>query len=135
MFKKIIINFRIRKYKSENIKKIALLYAITIFLDKKIKDIEIISAKNLIYKIIEGHHKNIPLNKKELVVDYYYEIIKQKLIQYKNNDFSFENDKIKILNYLKHSKEKMQAIKKIIKSDNEISSEEKKFMEQIKEML
>ena len=136
MFKKIYNDFIIRKYKTNEIKNLVLLYAISIFLDNKIKDIEIITTNNLLYEIIEEKYNNEILPKeKELLAEHYLSIIKKKLIEYQNNDYSFETDKIKVLNNLKHNENKINAIKKIIKSDNEIAPKEKKFLQQIRELL
>ena len=135
MFKKIYNDFIIRKYKTDEIKNLVLLYAISIFLDKKIKDIEIVSANNLLYEIIEEKYDDISLNEEKLLAEHYLSMLKEKLILYKNDDYSFEMDKIKVLNNLKKNENKINAIKKIIKSDNEISPEEKDFLQQIKELL
>ena len=135
MFKKIYNDFIIRKYKTNEIKNLVLLYAISIFLDKKIKDIEIVSANNLLYEIIEEKYDDISLNEEKLLAEHYLSMLKEKLILYKNDDYSFEMDKIKVLNNLKKNENKINAIKKIIKSDNEISPEEKDFLQQIKELL
>ena len=135
MFKKIYNDFIIRKYKTDEIKNLVLLYAISIFLDKKIKDIEIVFTNNLLYEIIEEKYNDISLNEEKLLAEHYLSMLKEKLILYKNDDYSFEMDKIKVLNNLKKNENKINAIKKIIKSDNEISPEEKDFLQQIKELL
>lgn len=108
------------------------LYAIAIYLDKNIKQIELKKAKALIKKTIEKDVKDISDSTKNNLVDYYYYYLKQELHNLKEVPGYFELQKIKMENQIDYiSISNLKEILEIIKSDQIVTKEEREFYEKI----
>jgi len=136
MLTKIYNNFIIKKYKVKDIEDIIKLYAITIFADHKIKSIEIVSTNNIIHDIIDDYYNNLPHKRRKMLYDYYFSLLKKYLANYNSDNSNFDLDKIETLNNFKNFRYKnIDTIKKIIKCDNEVASEEREFLNEVRERL
>jgi len=108
------------------------LYAIAIYLDKNIKQIELKKAKALIKKTIEKDVKDISDSTKNNLVDYYYYYLKQELHNLKEVPGYFELQKIKMENQIDYiSISNLKEILEIINSDQIVTKEEREFYEKI----
>jgi len=124
-------NRKIKKYITKEIENSLTLFAISIYLDKEIKDSELATAYQIIYNILDTKYPKLDKNIEHDLADYCLEIVKEKLLSFKNDETIFEFEKLKIVNTIKNQKEKILCVEKIIKADNEISIEESIFLKKI----
>lgn len=131
--KKYFFNKRIEKYlktTKDDINFIVNLYAVIVYLDKQVKQIEILNSFNLLDGYIRLKFKKLDEDKIKDIETYAKELFYQKLHEFKTIEGSFELLKQEILSTLRKIKNKKlyRNILIIINSDNIVTDKENQFI-------
>ncbi len=131
--KKYFFNKRIEKYlktTKDDINFIVNLYAVIVYLDKQVKQIEILNSFNLLDGYIRLKFKKLDEDKIKDIETYAKELFYQKLHEFKAIEGSFELLKQEILSTLRKIKNKKlyRNILIIINSDNIVTDKENQFI-------
>lgn len=122
-----------KQYFSEDLKRFVQGYAVAIYADGKVENIEVFIADKLFIAYIEKYFPELDQeSKKDLKLVCHSKLI-DLLVSFKENPDEFENNKNSF--YLEVSKQDnrhlIQDIKTIIDSDNVFSDEEKVFFNRL----
>lgn len=136
----IIIEFfkkrKIKKHLDKDFYFIIELFSIVTYLDKEIKDIEIIDSDLLLENLIKIKHPELDLHETSLFKTFGHEIYINNLKKFKSNEEYFQLKKQEILSTLKINKKNSlnKYVFMLINSDGIIANEESCFIRELKNL-
>ena len=131
--KKYFLEKRIEKYlktTKDDIEFIVSLYAVIVYLDRKIKQIEVINSFCLLDSYIRLKFRKLDPERVEDIKTFAKNLFYKKIKNFKTHDSSFELEKQEILSTLRKIKNKKlyKNILVIINADNIVTDKENQFI-------
>lgn len=128
---------KIKDYIDEEVELMILIFSLVTYLDKKIKDIEIINSDLLILNLFISKYPGISEEDLKLLKKYGHQDYIGYLKKFKQDEDFFELKKQEVLSTVRRKNEKdlNKSILKLINADGVVAKEESDFMREIRELI
>jgi uncharacterized protein YqgQ len=128
---------KIKDYIDEEVKLMILIFSLVTYLDKKIKDIEIMNSDLLILNLFISRYPDINEEELQLLKKYGHQDYISYLKKFKQDEDFFELKKQEVLSTVrrKNDKDLNKSILKLINADGVVAKEESDFMREIRELI
>lgn len=122
-----------KKYGEDEINLYQLCFAVAVFMDGTVKEIEIAGADAMITKFVQKRYPLSPSRDLRILKECLHDGLIQSLTGFRKDKEHYRRAYIKIKRYLKtrHNREMFGYMINIIKADNIVSAQERAFLEEI----
>lgn len=135
--RKTYLNTRLSKYLTKNFRLELEVFAVVTYLDKEIKDIEILDSDILINRLINHTYPDLTEKEEELLEEYSNNFYISELKKFKVDEHYFEVCRQEVLSQVKKLKNKKikENVLMIVKSDGIITEDESDFLNELSKSL